>query len=131
SAPGVARAREQLGAARQRFAAASERYGPSHPAYQEAKTDVDSAQATLDAEVQAGLATLRKEYQVAVATENSLQEALEQATRRTQADNRLESQVAALEQEVAANRQIYQTFLVRMTETTAAGDLDTPAARLV
>src|SRR5690606_4841185 len=78
--PGVARAREQLNAARQRFAAAAERYGSSHPTYQGAQTEVDSAQAALDAEVQAAVASLRKEYEVALATENSLQEALDQAT---------------------------------------------------
>lgn len=129
--PGVARAREHLAASRLRFASAAERYGPSHPAYQQAQAEVESAQAALDAEVAAAIADVRKDYQVALATESSLQEALEQALKRTQADNRMESQIAALEQEVAANRQIYQTFLVRMKETTAAGNLDTPAARLV
>lgn len=128
---GVRRARETLSEAEARFTTARSRYGPSHPAYETAQAEVRQAQDALRRQIESVYTSVSKDYQAATATEQSLRKTLENAKRQTQRDNRQEAQAGMYEQEVEANRTLYQTFLLRLKETSTAADAQRPVARLV
>ena len=128
---GVRRARDVLADADARFTAARSRYGPSHPAYETAQAEVEQAREALRRQIDSVYTTVNKDYQAAVATEQSLRKTLDTVKRQSQRDNRYEAQAGALEQEVEANRTLYQTFLQRLKETSMAADAQRPVARVV
>ena len=129
--PGVRRAREVLAEAQNAFASASARLGQSHPQYTNAQRAVDTAQTNLRRQTDSVLASIAKDYQAAVATERSLQKTLDETKRAAQIDNRTEAEVAVLEQDAVATRQLYVTFLQRLKETSTASDVQRPVARIV
>ncbi len=131
SNPAVVRARELVNDAQIEMAAAADRYGSQHPAYTAAQVRLNSAGGNLKQQVNAAIAAIDKEYQLAVSTEQALQGAVDASRRRALSDSRKGAAVALLEQDVATNRQIYQTFLSRLKETAVTGDVQTPQARIV
>ena len=90
-----------------------------------------AAESSLRQQVESVIASISKDYQVALATEQALQKTVSQNRSLAQRDNRREAEIAALEQDVVSNRQIYQTFLSRLKETSASADTQTPIARIV
>lgn len=127
----VVRARELVNEAQVEMAAAADRYGSQHPAYIAAQVKLNSATSNLSQQVSATIAAIDKEYQLAISTEQALQGTLDASRRRALSDSRKGAAVALLEQDVATNRQIYQTFLSRLKETAVTGDVQTPQARIV
>ncbi|MGE3926712.1 MAG: GumC family protein [Lautropia sp.] len=131
SNPGVLRARGAVADAQSRFNSVAASFGPSHPTYRTAEADVRAAQTALAREIDGVINSINKDYQLAVSTEQALQNTLDQTMRAAQRDNRKEAEVAILEQDVASNRQLYTTFLSRLKETSASTDVQTPTARIV
>ncbi len=129
--PNVIRARDQLADAEAKFASVSGRFGSSHPAYKAAEIEVQAARNAVRQRIESVIVGISKDYEVAVATEKSLQATVDRNKKATQSDNRKEAQLATLEQDVLSNRQLYQTFLARLKETSAAADVQTPKARIV
>lgn len=129
--PSVARAREVLAEARRRMADASMRYGPSHPQYQAAETDLVSAETGLQSAVEAVTRSIAKEFETARAVERSLERELADSRGVIQEQNRDEFELATYEQEVATNRQLYETFLARLKETNIVSDIQSPVARMI
>lgn len=128
---GVIRARDAVADAQARFAAASTRFGSQHPEYLASQNALTNAGAYLRQQVESAIASINKDYQLAVATEKALQRTVDQTRKAALSDSRKESQIAILQQEAETNRQIYQTFLSRLKETAAAVDVQTPQARIV
>ncbi|MGE0315488.1 MAG: GumC family protein [Lautropia sp.] len=131
SHPGVIRARDVVADAEAKFSAAAGRYGSSHPAYRAAQVELEAARASLKSQTERVITSIEKDYQVAVATEKSLQATVDRNRAAAQRDNRKEAEIAILEQDVLSNRQLYQTFLSRLKETATAADVQTPQARIV
>ncbi len=129
--PGVRRAREVLAETQNTFASISSRLGRSHPQYVNAESAVAAAQANLRRQTNSVQASIVKDYQAAVATERSLQKALDETKRAAQVDNRTEAEVSVLEQDAAANRQLYVTFLQRLKETGTTSAAQRPVGRIV
>lgn len=129
--PAVARARDLVTDAQRRMADASARFGPSHPQHQASATELRSAQAALASAVEAVVRSIAKEYEVARALEQSLEQELAESRGVIQAHNRDEFELATYEQEVSTNRQLYETFLGRLKETTLVSDAQNPIARLI
>ena len=69
------------------------------------------------------VAGLAKEYEVARANEAAVERALAQSKADIQGINRKEFQLGVLEREVQQNRNLYDMFVNRLKETSAAGDL--------
>lgn len=128
---GVQRARDAVADAQARFSDASSRFGSQHPEYRASELALANARSYLNQQVESAIASINKDYQLAMATEVALQRTVDQTRKSALSDNRKEAQVAILQQEAETNRQIYQTFLSRLKETAAAGDVQTPQARLV
>ncbi|HMN79422.1 MAG TPA: polysaccharide biosynthesis tyrosine autokinase [Burkholderiaceae bacterium] len=129
--PSVQKAKEYEADSERRLADASQRYGTAHPLYASALSELQSARENTRRQSQTVVASIVKEYNVARATERSMQDALSQSKNTIQDLNRKELQLGPLEREVASNRQLYTTFLSRYKETNATRDTQAATARIV
>ena len=130
--PLVERLKDQEARAERRVAALSERYGPEHIRMVEARKEFDSAREATRRGIQTVIASYGKEHEIAAQDERAVQRMLGAAKGAIQDMNRKEFQLEALERDVASNRQIYERFLNRYRETTAAPDGQNSAvARIV
>lgn len=109
----------------------SRRYGEQHPAMQSARSDLNAATASLQNQVEQVVASIERNYQLAVANEKSLNASFEKNKEQIQDISRKEYQVRELQRDVETNRALYETFLTRLRETTATSDLSTTNARIV
>ncbi|MFT3800661.1 MAG: polysaccharide biosynthesis tyrosine autokinase [Burkholderiaceae bacterium] len=129
--PTVARARDIETAANARLAEIAQKVGTAHPQYQAAQNELSNARQNTQRQSEAVIASIAKDYEVALATERALDDSLNKARGSLQVFNRKEIQLDALDREAASNRQIYQTFLSRTKETGATADFLTPIARII
>lgn len=117
--------------AERKIAELSQRYGPKHPKMIAAQSDLQAARQKLRGELGNVVAGVSKELAAARATAAQLQREYDQLKGQVQDVNRKGFRLQALEREVAANRQLYDTFLTRFKETNVAGDMDSTNARVV
>lgn len=129
--PAVARAREAESVAQARLAELRSQLGEAHPQYRKAAMELAQAQEDLHRQVSAARREISGELEAARSNERQVSESLQRA--RQTSENLGSKEIAArqMEQEVQTNRQLYQTFLGRLREVTAAGDFLKPPARLV
>lgn len=109
----------------------SKRYGTRHPAMEAARTELAAAQASLRGQVEQVVAGIERNYQLAVANENSLRASVNANKAQIQDISRKEFKLRELQREVDSNRALYDTFLTRLKETAATSDLDSASARIV
>jgi capsular exopolysaccharide synthesis family protein len=109
----------------------SRRYGPKHPTMQAARSELSAASASLRAQVEQVVAGIERNYQLAVANENSLQSSFDANKSQIQDISRKEFKLRELQREVDANRTLYETFMNRLKETTATSDLDSSNVRVI
>ena len=128
--PLVQRAKEAETEAERRFSDASKRYGPDHPRMVAAQAELKAAQENLKRQANTAAQGLAKDYELARANETSIERALARSKGDIQSYNRKEFELQSLEREVTANRQLYDTFVLRSKEL-HAGDLQAPIARVV
>lgn len=137
AAPGVAnnqavsRAREAESAAQAQLAQLRGQLGTAHPQYRKVQDELKQAQDELRRQVGAARQEIAAELEAARAHESGLSKALEKARQASQNLDSKEIMARQLEQDVTTNRHLYQTFLGRVKEVTAAGDFVRPPARLV
>lgn len=109
----------------------SKRYGARHPTMEAARTELAAAQASLRGQVEQVVAGIERNYQLAVANENSLRASVNANKAQIQDISRKEFKLRELQREVDTNRALYDTFLTRLKETAATSDLDSASARVV
>ena len=109
----------------------SGRYGSRHPTMEAAQSDLTSARASLQAQVEQVVASIERNYQLAVANERALSQAVEANRDQIQELGRREFQLRELRREVETNRALYDTFMTRLQETSATMDLESANARIV
>jgi capsular exopolysaccharide synthesis family protein len=109
----------------------SNRYGPKHPQMVAARSELETATASLKAQVEQVVAGIEREYQLSVANEDSLQSSFELNKGQIQDITRKEFKLRELQREVDSNQSLYNTFLNRLKETSATSDLQTANARIV
>lgn len=129
--PGVARARQAQSMAQARMAEVRSQLGEAHPQYQRAHSELQQAQADLKAQITTAKREIAGELAAARANQQQLLDSLQKARQALKDLDGKEIAARQMEQEVETNRQLYQTFLARVKEVTAAGDFQRPAARLV
>lgn len=128
---GMRRSQASQAAAQQAVAELGKRYGPSHPQLIAAQAEL--AQATQNLSEQAGsvAASIKNRYEAAKSEEAAIVAALNRARQQYQNVGRKESTLNNLQQAVDTNRQLYDLFYKRLTETSATGGLATAQARIV
>lgn len=109
----------------------SRRYGARHPAMVGARSELNAASASLRGQVEQIVAGIERNYQLAVANENSLRSSFNANKAQIQQISAKEFRLRELQREVEANRALYDTFMTRLKETSATADLDTANARIV
>jgi succinoglycan biosynthesis transport protein ExoP len=117
--------------AERRLNEASKRYGPEHPKLIQARSELESAKENTRKQAEIVVAGLSKELDQMRANESAVERALAQSKADIQGINRKEFQLGVLEREVQQNRNLYDMFVNRLKETSAAGDLQTTIARVV
>src|SRR6185312_567033 len=127
----VQRMKEQEADAEKRLSDAAKRYGPEHPKMIQARAELESARQATRRQIDDVVAGLSKEYEVAKANEAAVASALAQSKSDIQSLNRKDFQLGILERDVQQNRNLYEMFVNRLKETSAAGDLQTTIARVV
>ena len=129
--PLVQRMKEQEGDAEKRLSDAAKRYGPEHPKMIQAKAELQAARENTQRQVQIVVAAIAKEYEFAKANEAAVAQALAQSKSDIQGLNRKDFQLGILERDVQQNRNLYEMFVNRLKETSAAGDLQSTIARVI
>jgi succinoglycan biosynthesis transport protein ExoP len=129
--PLVQKMKEQEAEADRRLSDAAKRYGPEHPRMIQARAELEAAKENTAKQVEFVIAGLAKEFEIARANEAAIERALSQSKSDIQGINRKEFQLGVLEREVAQNRNLYDMFVNRLKETSAAGDLQSTVARVV
>ena len=133
--PTVLRMRDIETEAEKKLAELGKRYGKEHPRMVAAEADVKSAREnTRDAvrrAIETTVTTITKEYEATRANETAIEKTLAQAKDEIQNMNRKEYQLNVLEREMTSNRQLYDMFLGRFKETSAAGNLQSTIARVI
>ena len=131
SNPAVSRMREIEAEAEKRLSELSKRYGKEHPRMVAAEADVRGARQNTREAIRRAIDTISKEYEATRANEKAVEKTLAQAKSEIQDLNRKEYQLNVLERDVATNRQLYDLFLGRFKETSAASDLQNTIGRVI
>ena len=84
----------------------------------------------LERQVATAAQGVAKDYELARANEAAVERALARSKGDIQAINRKEFELQALERDVAANRQLYDSFMQKSRES-KVGDMQSPIARIV
>lgn len=129
--PSVSNAKMQESIADRKLAEIAQRYGPEHSRYVAAEADLKTAREASRRAVDLVVASVTREYESSISAERSLESSLGKARGAVQNLNRKEFELGVLEREVASNRQMYDMFIKRAKETSVAGDLQSPIARVV
>ena len=118
----VVRLKELEHEAERRVIELSNRYGPEHPRMEQAEAELQQAKLNTRRQIDVVVSSLLNDFELARANEQALERSLVEAKGDVQVINRKEFQLASLERAVATNRQIYDLFLNRFRETSAARD---------
>lgn len=129
--PSVIPVKTVEGEAERKLAELSKRYGVDHPRMIAAESDLRSARENTQKAVDSVVSSITREYEVAKATEHTMQASLDKSKTEIQDMSRKEFQLAALERDVQTNRQLYDLFVNRVKETGVTGDLQSTIARVV
>jgi succinoglycan biosynthesis transport protein ExoP len=128
---GMRRAREAQATAQRTVAELEKRYGPSNPKLIAAQSELAQATTNLNNQVQNVIEGIRKRYEAAKSSEAAIEAALNRAGQQYQKVGRKESKLETLQRAVDTNRQLYDVFFKRLSETSATGDLASARANIV
>src|SRR2546429_2464000 len=128
---GMRRAQTAQATAQQSVAELERRYGASHPKMIAAQNELAQATENLNNQARSVIEGIRKRYEAAKSEEAAIVEALNRAGQQYQQVGRKEAKLESLQRAVDTNRQLYDLFFKRLSETSATGDLATARARIV
>ena len=125
----VRAAQTSLATAQRTVAELEKRYGQSHPKMLAAQSELADATKNLNNRVRTVIESIRKRYEAAKSEETAIEAALNHARLQYQQTGRKESKLESLQRAVDTDRQLYDLFFKRLSETSATGDLATARAK--
>ena len=131
SDPKVSALRQQLSEKQISLAVLRERYREQHPAMMAVQTEVNEITGKIEAACADTVNALQSQYLMAKAKEDSLQQALKEQERQALEMDSKQPDYNSLKRNAEADRQIFETILTRMKETSIAGKLESNNIRLV
>jgi len=131
SDPLVKQFRQARATAELQVAELAKRYGPQHPKMRSALSERDAAVQALTEQVDSVIEAVANQQSVLQGQARAIAAAMETTKANVQTIGRKESEYRALLQEVETNRQLYDLFYKRITETKETSDLDTAHARVI
>jgi polysaccharide biosynthesis transport protein len=108
-----------------------ERYGSKHPQMATASARLRAAESALNEQLLVAAQGLRTKYELALERERSLRNEVAAARNQIQRLDRKNYELSTLERDVAANRELYETFLTRFKETDSTSSFETLIARVI
>jgi capsular exopolysaccharide synthesis family protein len=123
--------KNNLASAQRQQAQLAERYGDRHAEMIKAKSEVQSAEAKLAAEISKVVDSVSSEYRSALAQEQSLQGALNSQRSEALGQGKISVAYSVLQREADSNRQIYENLLQRTKETGISGERRATNVRVV
>ena len=129
--PAVAKARDAQTQAEREFTRRRNAWRSSHPLYVKAAAERRVAEQNYINQAEDAIASISKEYEVALSTELAIQRQIDSTKSSIQDLTRKELQLDTQVREVNTNRQLYQTFLGRVRETSATSDFQSPIGRVI
>lgn len=129
--PVVQQLKLQQGQARRKLESLETHYGSAAPKVKKAKANLSEVTSRLNAEVGNALSSIEKRYQAAADREQQLQQANKKLGKNIRNQGSQEFQLAKLEREAEVNRNLFQTFLSRVKETSLASQLNTNNIRII
>jgi len=115
----------------QRRAELSETYGPRHPRIINTNAEIESLHAKMEVEIRRVMDNLRLEVTATRSRENALRDSLGQLERRAGVAEQQAVQLATLEREAAAERDLFSTLQSRLKETSQQDELNRPDVRII
>jgi capsular exopolysaccharide synthesis family protein len=109
----------------------SERYGHKHPKMISAQAELRDATRRLKAEVIKAVNGARKEFELAVTQEQQFRSMIKRQRKEMSAVGGKAFELKQLEQEVEANRALYETYLDRFKESDVADEYDGANAKII
>lgn len=129
--PLVQQFRESYAQADLRVAELQHRYGPMHPKMKAASSERDAAKSSLNNQVNSVIDSIRNQHRMLEDQAQAVASAVNTAKTDVQSVGRKESEYRALLSEVETNRNLYDMFHKRLSETRETSDLVTPNARII
>ncbi len=115
----------------QRMSELSKKYGKKHPQMVATGSELKTLQKRKDKEVQRVINSLRNEYKVAQARENSLKAALDKQKRESLDLNQKAIDYGVLHRDAESARQMYELLINRFKETSLTQDMKTGNIRVI
>ncbi len=106
-------------------------YTPKHPRIIKLRAQLDSVQQAINLEISKVVKSIRNEYEVAKAKEETIQQAFDQQKKSVQSMGKSTAQISVLERDVENNRRIYSLLLTRAKETGLSEGLQTGNLHIV
>jgi capsular exopolysaccharide synthesis family protein len=103
----------------------SQKYGEKHPRMIQLKKELDGVRQKIKREAQQVVLSIRNEYQIARAKEDSARAAVNAQKAETQKLSEHAIQYGVLSREVEKNRELYESLLKRLKETSVVKELGT------
>jgi len=131
SNPFIQQLKGELARLQREYSEMAETLGDKHPTLLAKRTEVETTERRLEAEVARVVDSERKAYESARAEEVSLVQALDEQKQEALSLNRRAIEYASLEREAQSVRLVYQNLLQRAKETGVASDLRITNIRIV
>jgi exopolysaccharide transport family protein len=114
-----------------RISELSKKYGKNHPKMIAVQSEIDSLNRRKHKEIQRVINSLRNEYQVALAKEKTLLQALSKQKKESMELNQKSIQYGVLQREAESARHMYELLIRRFKETSLTEDMKTGNVRIV
>jgi exopolysaccharide transport family protein len=109
----------------------SKKYGERHPQMVAIESELGTLQSRKKLEIQRVINSLKNQYQVALARENSLKAALEKQKNESLDLNQKAIEYGVLQREAESARQMYDLLIKRFKETSLTEDMQTGNIRII
>jgi succinoglycan biosynthesis transport protein ExoP len=131
TSPLITSLREQELGLQREEAQLSREFGERHPVIKQLEAEKERLTRRIDLEIKAAVQNLENEIEVATNRADAIRQRLEQAKGKVALSGQAGVQLRELEREAAANRSLYETFLVRLKETDEQQELVRPDVRVI
>ena len=128
--PLVQRVKVSQGEAQRELDNLLNRYGENHPRVVDARTSLATLDATLADAARRVVGKLQNERNLAAQRVASIEAQIDEGKREIQGIGKQKFELDSLQREVETNRNLYNTFFNRMTETASADGLESTNARV-
>ncbi len=127
----VSMLKDQLAKSTKHEAELLTRYGPKHPEMAKVRAEIADIESQISRETDQIIANVKREYEVAIERERTLDANLAQLKEQQSVTKELTVKLRDLEREADTSRRVFETFLARYKQTVETQELHLPDARIV